>query len=92
MDEFIEKLVTDIMDTIEEDRGYAEKLLHSDIKHIITCALKEHDKEIMEQAKDMLDQDVIYDEGYDDGYASGWNDAREEIQEFALEMREPRRT
>lgn len=92
MNDFIEQLVTDIMDTIEEDRGYAENLLRADIKHIIKYSLDKHDKEIMEQAKDMLDQDAVYDEGYDDGYTSGWNDAREEIQELARDMQEPRRS
>lgn len=79
MNDFITQLVEDIMDTIEEDRGYAEKLLKSDIQYIIMRALDEHDKEIMEQAKDMLDQDAVYDEGYDDGYTAGWNAAKEDI-------------
>ena len=79
MNDFVTNLVSDIMDVIEEDRGYAEKLLRSDIHYLIARALEDHDKEIMEQAKDMLDQDEIYDEGFEAGYVNGWDDAKEEI-------------
>ena len=48
MNDFITNLVTDIMDVIEEDRGYAENLLRSDIQYILIRALDEHDKEIIE--------------------------------------------
>ena len=91
MNDFEAELLELIMDTIREDKDQKETFLRRDLDIVIRRAIKEHDAEVMEQAKDMLDQDAVYDEGYDDGYTSGWNDAREEIQELAREMQEPRR-
>lgn len=81
MNDFITQLTEDIMDTIEEDRGYPEKLLKHDIKHILACALNDHDEEIRREAKAMIDEDEVYDDGFEDGYAAGWNEAKEEMRE-----------
>ena len=92
MNNFETELVELIMDTVREDKDQSEAFLRRDLGIVIRRAMLEHDEEVMEHARAMLDQDEIYDEGYDDGYSSGWNDAREEIQELARDMREPRRT
>ena len=86
MNDFITQLVEDIMVTIEEDKNYTEKILRSDIKHLIAQALNDHDEKIRREARAMLDEDEIYDEGHEDGYVLGWEDAKQEIIDNINEM------
>ena len=86
MNDFEAELLELIMDTIREDKDQKETFLRRDLDIIIRRHMAVHDEEVMERAKDMLDQDEIYDEGYNDGYANGWNDAKQEILDTVNEV------
>ena len=80
-DLFVENFVNTIMYDIENTEGEKDFYRKNDIKETIESKLKEFEDNIIINDKDELD--VAYDNGYEDG----WNDAREEIQEFAMDMR-----
>ena len=91
MDNFIDNLADEILETVEENAKYGQHMLKMDIKRLLLSTITEHDEEVRRETKEMLYEDEVYEEGYDDGYANGWNDAREEIQELARDMRQPRK-
>jgi hypothetical protein len=90
MNDFEAELLELIMDTIREDKDQNESFLRRDLDIIIRKHMAMHDEEVRLEAKAMLDEDEVYDNGYDDGYTSGWNDAKEEIGEALNELRMPR--
>lgn len=88
--EFEEILLEEIITIVTEAKD--EKFMRIDLKRLLNQRLEEYGDTIENNcsgySENQYDEAVecAYNEGYDDGF----NDAREEIQELATNMRKPR--
>jgi flagellar biosynthesis/type III secretory pathway protein FliH len=89
--EFQELLIEEIMEIIalNKKKNEDEKFLRQDLNKLLDQRLQEYDEALEEEYSNMDNSDDI-DAAYKEGYDDGFNDAREEIQELAREMRKPR--
>lgn len=85
--EFEEILLEEIITIVKEAKD--ENFMRTDLKRLLNQRLEEYGDTIENNcagySENQYDEAVecAYNEGYDDG----WNDAREEIQELARDMR-----
>ena len=88
--EFEELLLEEIVTIVKEAKD--EHFMRVDLKRLISQRLEEYRNDIENNCSGY--SETQYDEAvecaYNEGYDDGFNDAREEIQELATNMRKPR--
>jgi flagellar biosynthesis/type III secretory pathway protein FliH len=85
--EFEEILLEEIITIVKEAKD--ENFMRIDLKRLLGVRLQEFSETIEESCYGYSDEeyDKACKDAYEDGYAEGWDDAREEIQELAKDMR-----
>ena len=85
--EFEEFLLEEIITIVKEAKD--EKFMRIDLKCLLNQRLQEFGDTIEENCSGYSEEeyDRACKDAYEDGYAEGWDDAREEIQELAKDMR-----
>jgi len=85
--EFEELLLEEIITIVKETKE--ESFMRIDLKRLLSHRLEEYGDTIEEDYCGYSEEeyDRACKEAYENGYADGWNDAREEIQELAKDMR-----
>ena len=85
--EFEELLLEEIITIVKEAKD--ENFMQIDLKRLLSQRLQEFSETIEESCYGYSDEeyDKACKDAYEDGYAEGWDDAREEIQELAKDMR-----
>lgn len=85
--EFEEFLLEEIITIVKESKD--ENLMKYDLKRLLNQRLQEYGNSIEKNCSGYSEEE--YDDAcknaYEEGYAEGWDDAREEIQELARDMR-----
>lgn len=88
--EFEEILLEEIITIVKEAKD--ENFMRFDLKKLLSQRLQEYGDAIEENccgySEEEYDRACKY--AYEEGYTDGWDDAREEIQELAKDMRKPR--
>ena len=85
--EFEELLLEEIITIIKEAKD--ENFMRIDLKRLLSQRLEEYGDAIENDCSGYSDEeyDNACKDAYEEGYAEGWDDAREEIQELAKDMR-----
>ena len=85
--EFEELLLEEIITIVKEAKD--ENFMRIDLKRLLEQRLQEFCDTIEEDCYgySVEEYDAACRDAYENGYAEGWDDAREEIQELAKDMR-----
>lgn len=85
--DFEELLLEEIITIVKEAKD--ESFMRIDLKKLLSAKLEEHEKIILEESGYYTPEEYYdsVDASYKEGYDNGWDDAREEIQELAKDMR-----
>ena len=85
--DFEELLLEEIITIVKEAKD--ENFMRIDLKYLLSQRLEEFSDAIEEDCYGYSDEEYekACEEAYNNGYTEGWNNAIEEIQELARDMR-----